>query len=170
MYKYILFFIILALTTLSCENKAKYSFPDAALDEKLETLKGKTTNIDNILKNHRGENVIIKVWASWCSDCIKSLPKVAQFQEENPEVTFILLSVDEENNKWQNGVKRYMDRFEIEGEQYHFPNGWDNSGDNAFIKYIGLDWIPRYILVGKDGRIKVHYAKSIEDKNISENL
>jgi thiol-disulfide isomerase/thioredoxin len=29
-----------------------------------------------ILKKYEGKTIVIDVWASWCSDCIKGMPKV----------------------------------------------------------------------------------------------
>ncbi|MGI9526069.1 MAG: TlpA family protein disulfide reductase [Weeksellaceae bacterium] len=171
MSKYVFICSFFLLFINSCAEKERSHFPPAALEEKVEGLAQDTSyTIEEILKQHQGQNVIIEIWASWCADCIKAMPKVAKFQEENPEVKFIFISVDEESDKWKNGIHKYMKRFGVQGEHYHFTNGWDRSGDNAFINFIGLDWIPRYMLVGKDGQIIVYYAKSIEDKNISKNL
>ncbi|MXV37078.1 redoxin family protein [Flavobacteriaceae bacterium Ap0902] len=146
------------------------SFSKEALDQPIHATGGSITTVENIIKAYEGQVLIIEVWASWCPDCIKSLFKVKKFQEKYPEVKFVFFSVDDDEDKWKTGLVKYIDKFEIEGMQYHFKTGWDNTGDNIFIDEVGLDWIPRYILIGRDGQILVDYAKSIDDKNILENL
>lgn len=110
------------------------------------------------------------MWASWCMDCVKSLPNVAQFQKEYPEVKFIFLSVDDTEENWKNGIAKYMDRFDIKGEQYFFNTGWSKEGNNNFINYIGLDWIPRYMLIDEEGDIAVYYAKKINAASIKKQV
>lgn len=170
MIKNIILFTFVISTLISCSKENKTEFTAAALSEKADKLSGESISVDEIIKNNESENLMIEIWASWCADCIKALPKVAEFQKEHPEVKFVFISVDDDDERWEKGVEKYMKKFDVKGEQYHFSSGWDKSGDNAFIDFIGLDWIPRYMLIGKDEKIKVYYSKSIEDKNILENL
>lgn len=41
--------------------------------------------------------------------------------------------------------------------------GWGKGTESAFTQYIELDWIPRYMVLDEDGKIKQYYAKSIDE-------
>ena len=162
--------LLLLFLISSCNSTEKTSFDTASLNQKVYSYDMEETNIQNILEAHKGEKIILDMWASWCMDCVKSLPNVAQFQKEYPEVKFIFLSVDDTEENWKNGIAKYMDRFDIKGEQYFFNTGWSKEGNNDFINYIGLDWIPRYMLIDEEGDIAVYYAKKINAASIKKQV
>lgn len=161
-----LFFIMF----ISCIPDDKVAFDDAALDQPVYNIDMESTSVRDVLAAHRGEKVLIGLWASWCMDCVKSLPNVVELQKEYPDLNFVFLSVDEDQEKWQEGVSKYMQKFKVKGEQYFFDTGWTKEGNNAFVDYIGLDWIPRYMLVDESGAISVYYSKKIKSKSIKEQL
>ena len=48
-----------------------------------ETLKMSLTTTDNkqavfqdIIDKHKGKTIVMEVWASWCGDCVKAMPKL----------------------------------------------------------------------------------------------
>ena len=43
-----------------------------------------------VLSEHRGQTVIINLWATWCDPCLKELPHFDRIQSENPEDTAVL--------------------------------------------------------------------------------
>ena len=167
-FKYAL--ILLFFIINSCSPQDKSDFSEAALNQAVYDKEMTASTVGEVLQAHRGEKLMIVVWASWCIDCIKSLPNIAQFQKDYPEVNFVFLSVDEEEEKWQNGLEKYMKRFKIEGEQYYFDTGWSKNVNNDFVDYIGLDWIPRYMLLDEQGKIEVYYAKKINASSIKKQL
>ena len=124
---------------------------------------GNTTTFKEVIQQYRGKKVLIDIWASWCADCIKGLPKVKQLQNEYPEVVFLFLSIDEKNASWKRGVRR----FKINGAHYNFPKGMKN-GD--FVDFINLRWIPRYIVLDENGGIKLLKATNSSDNSIIEAL
>ncbi|MDG4949560.1 TlpA family protein disulfide reductase [Weeksellaceae bacterium KMM 9724] len=167
-FKYAL--ILLFFVIISCVPQDKSDFNEASLKQAVYDKEMNASTVGDVLEAHKGEKVMIVVWASWCIDCIKSLPNVAQFQKDYPEVNFVFLSVDEEEEKWQMGLEKYMNKFKIEGEQYYFDTGWSKNVDNDFVDYIGLDWIPRYMLLDEKGKIAVYYAKKINANSIKKQL
>jgi hypothetical protein len=68
--------------------------------------------------------------------------------------------VDKNFNSWQRGIEKYQ----VKGEHYFVTNGWDSD----FNQSIDLDWIPRYIVVGTDGKIQLFKATKASDKKLEK--
>ena len=48
------------------------------------------TGVPFVLSEHRGQTVIINLWATWCDPCLKELPHFDRIQRENPEDVAVL--------------------------------------------------------------------------------
>ncbi|MCI2229081.1 TlpA family protein disulfide reductase [Polaribacter sp. MSW13] len=155
--------IVFLVFLSSCTFETPTQFSEKALNDKVTSLNGTQSTFKEIINQYKGKKVLIDVWASWCADCFKSLPKVKQLQKDFPDVVYLFLSVDEKSTSW----KRAIQRFKIEGEHYNFPKGMKN-GD--FVDFINLNWIPRYIVVDENGGIKLFKATKSSDKRIVEAL
>lgn len=166
--KHFLTVILFLFISTSCTPEHKANFTPEALAQKVYDKEMQITDIQSVLDSLKGKKVIIDVWASWCGDCIKSIPKMEEFQQEHPEVAFVFLSVDDSQDKWHNGLNKHFAKYNIHGEHYFFNTGWDKNGNNAFIDFLELDWIPRYLLLDENGDILVYYAKSIDDNAIAK--
>ncbi len=155
--------IFLSVLFISCTLKTPTQFSEKALKDTLYSLNGEKSTFKEIINQYKGKKVLIDVWASWCGDCIGGLPKVKALQKEFPEVVFLFLSVDKDKNRWKNGVKIYT----IEGDHYNLPKGMK---DGDFVDFLNLNWIPRYLVVDKQGSIELFNAKKSSDKKIVEAL
>ena len=156
--------IMLALTINSCSNAQKSEFSKDALAEKLVNLNGENLQFKEILKQHKGKTIVIEFWASWCSDCVKAMPKLKDLQANNPEVAYIFISLDKTAEKWKSGI----DKHELKGT--HF---WVDDKDGMkgkFGKSVDLDWIPRYIIIDKKGKIVTYRAIETEFEKINTTL
>ncbi len=142
--------IIAAMVMMSCSNAQTTEFSDRALQEKLIDKQGATPSFREILSKHKGKPVLIEVWASWCGDCIKAMPKLKETQAANPQVDYVFISMDKTEEKWKAGIEKH----DLRGDHYLAPDGMKG----AFGSAISLDWIPRYILVDKNGRIALFRA------------
>ena len=149
-------------TLLSCQNRVETQFSEAALNDALLTLNDDSILFKSILEKHQGKTVFIDVWASWCKDCLKGLPSVKALQTEHPEVDFVYLSLDKTKKAWKKGIKR----LEIKGDHYFMKSGWKG----AMGTFLDLDWIPRYMIVDKQGKIKVFKAIETTDITLLNNL
>lgn len=156
--------IILCLSTLlSCKaQEVPTQFSTEALNDTFINIKGEQVTFANILKQYEGKTILIDIWASWCRDCVKGMPKVVQLQKVNPETVFLFLSLDKTEDTWKRGIKKYK----VQGEHYYMQSGWKG----AFGTFLDLDWIPRYLVVDKTGAIKVYRAIKADDKIITEQL
>jgi thiol-disulfide isomerase/thioredoxin len=158
-----IFLVSLFVTTLlSCQNRVETQFSEAALNDDLLTLNDVSILFKSILEKHQGKTVFIDVWASWCKDCLKGLPSVKALQTEHPEVDFVYLSLDKTQKAWKKGIKR----LEIKGDHYFMKSGWKG----AMGTFLDLDWIPRYMIIDKQGKIKVFKAIETTDITLLNNL
>lgn len=138
------------------------AFKKEALENKMIALDGSPVAFKDILKKYEGKTVVIDVWASWCSDCIKGMPKVKTLQTEFPNVTYLFLSMDKTPEAWKKGIEKY----EVNGEHYMATDGMKG----VFGKSIDLNWIPRYMVVDKKGKIALFRAIEADDTKLIETL
>jgi thiol-disulfide isomerase/thioredoxin len=160
--KHILSLALFVSTLLSCQNRVETEFSEAALNDEFVTLNGDSILFKTILENHKGNTVFIDVWASWCKDCLEGLPSVKALQAEYTDVDFVYLSLDKTQKAWKKGV----DRLEIKGDHYLMQSGWKG----AMGTFLDLDWIPRYMIIDKQGAIKVFNAIKTSDITLLNNL
>ncbi|MDX1277837.1 TlpA disulfide reductase family protein [Oceanihabitans sediminis] len=161
MKKYLIVLLVSALF-LGCKEQTPTQFTDEALQDVLITLKGDEISFENILKKYEGKKILIDVWASWCGDCIKGMPKVKALQEENKEVVFLFLSADKTLESWKEGIEKYK----VKGEHYFMPDGMKSVFSNS----INVDWIPRYLIVDPQGNIKLFKAIKADDSKLLDAL
>jgi thiol-disulfide isomerase/thioredoxin len=146
--KKILATLALGLSLTSCEAQTEFS--KESLVAKLTTTDNKEISFEGILKQNEGKVVVIEVWASWCSDCIKSMPQVKELKSQYPDVAFLNLSCDKTFDAWKSGIEKHK----VSGENYLIKDGMKGE----FGQSIKLDWIPRFIVLDKKGNIALFRA------------
>ncbi|MCD9564098.1 TlpA family protein disulfide reductase [Tenacibaculum maritimum] len=140
--------ILICIVLLSgCVPKDQTDFSKKALEDRVIALDGTSVSFEEVLAKYKGKKIVINAWASWCSDCIVSLPNIKQMQKENPEIPFVFLSLDKSVRKWKKGI----DRFHVQGNHYFMEKGWDSD----LSKFLSLRWIPRYVIINEKGKIEV---------------
>lgn len=157
MKKIISLFSLFAL--FSCTQSSPEKFAKEALEETLITVNNEKISFKNVLNTYKGKTVVIDVWASWCPDCIKGMPKVKELQKNYPDVVFLFISLDKTQEAWKKGIEKYN----IQGEHYFISGGMKGT----FGKAIQLDWIPRYLILDKEGKIALYKAIKADDKKIT---
>ena len=141
---------------------AQKSFSKIALNENLLSLDGNQIPFKEILKKHQGKTIVIECWASWCSDCVKAMPKVKELQTNNPEVDYVFISMDKTVENWKIGVEKHN----LIGDHYLA----NDQMKGVFGKSIDLDWIPRYIILDKTGEIVLYRAIETDFEKINSTL
>lgn len=156
--------IFLSWTLFSQEvpTEVKSEFDSLALSQTLVDLNGNTSTIGEVINLHKGKPILIDLWASWCKDCITGLPKLKALQNQYPDIVYLFLSLDRTEGAWKKAIEKY----EIEGEHYWFNTEWKNN----FTEYVGLNWIPRYMLIDSEGKIVHYYAIHADDPMMMETL
>lgn len=151
MKKIIISLFLASIATVAlCSFIKKNNFSDTALAEKLLNPEGNQVAFQDILKNHKGKTIVIEIWASWCGDCVKAMPKVKELQANNPNIDYIFISMDKTADKWKIGIEKH----DLKGDHFMANDGMKG----VFGKAIDLDWIPRYIIVDKNGKIALYRA------------
>lgn len=130
----------------------------SVLNEKFTDLEGNTLPFQDILSQHQGKVTIIDIWASWCPDCIKGFPKLRELQEQFPGANYLFLSLDKTTDKWKNAIEVHK----LKGSHYHL----DQNMKDSFGKAIGLDWIPRYMVLNEKGEIIWNKAIVADDPEL----
>lgn len=153
-------FALIAFTTFSCSKAQKTEFSKEALSETLLATDGSQVAFKNILKKYKGKTLVIEVWASWCGDCVKAMPKIKELQAKNPKAGYLFISMDKTAEQWKNGIEKH----EIKGD--HFMANDQMKG--VFAKALNVDWIPRYIIVDKKGKIVLYRAIETDFDKINE--
>lgn len=144
----------------SCQAQ-ETEFSKKSLESKFKDLENKEVNFQQILEKHKGKTIFIEVWASWCSDCIKAMPTVKELYDVyGSDIVFVNLSCDKTYESWLAGIEKHQ----VKGEHYLVPDGMKGK----FGKSIGLDWIPRYMIVDKTGKIALYKAIEPTDSRIEE--
>ena len=154
--------LLIAFATFSCARAQKTNFSKEASSEKLLATDESQVAFKDILKKYKGKTLVIEVWASWCGDCVKSMPKVKELQANNPDVSYLFLSADKTADKWKIGIEKH----ELKGDHYMMNDGMKG----VFGKAIDLDWIPRYIVVDKTGKIVLYRAIETDFEKINSTL
>jgi len=119
------------------EKAPDFTFPDA--DGKEYTL-----------SSFRGKVVYVDIWATWCGWCIKEIPHLKKLEEEykdNADLVLISISVDKaaDREKWL----KFMQKERMSGIQLFA----EPKATEMLRKPYKISGIPRFILVGKDGRL-----------------
>jgi len=154
--------LLITFAIASCTNAQKTTFSKEALKETLLATDGSQVAFKDILKKYKGKTLVIEVWASWCGDCVKAMPKVKELQANNPDVAYLFISMDKTADKWKIGIEKH----EIKGD--HFMANDQMKG--VFAKAIDLDWIPRYIIIDKTGKIVLYRAIETDFEKINATL
>jgi len=103
------------------------------------------------LSDFKGKVLFINIWATWCAPCIAEMPGIQSlFEETNSDVVFIMLSMDDSNDK----AKKFIER-----KGFTFPVYLPASRVPEMLR---APSIPTTLVVNKEGKVvskKVGMAK-----------
>ena len=153
---------VLFISLISCNTQSPAYFTEKALADTFIGLDAEVKSLQTLLDERKGKTFVINVWASWCSDCIKGIPDLKALQAEFSEVEFLFLSEDRSIASWKNALKRYA----LYGDHYFMPEG----NDGPFAKFLNSNWIPRYMVIDPEGKIKVFKVKKVTDPILKQAL
>jgi hypothetical protein len=90
------------------------------------------------------------------------MPQVKELKEKFPEVAFVNLSCDKTFDAWKSGIEKH----EVTGENYLITDGMKGE----FGTSIKLDWIPRFMVINKEGKIVLFRAIEKDFDKIIESI
>jgi len=160
--KNIVLLITLAVSTMSCAQNKEFS--KETLSYELTKLDQSKVTFQSIINKHKGKKVLIEIWAGWCGDCVRAMPKVKEMQTVYLDADYVFISMDKSFDKWKEAIAKHG----LEGDMY-----WVNDEKmmkGAFGQSLELDWIPRYIVIDEKGKIKIFRAIETDFDKISTAL
>ena len=120
------------------------------------------------LKEYRGKLIIIDFWATWCSACLKSFPKLNGIKEEfGDQLEILLVNIDSKKSKEE--IDLFLKNY---SETYNTPFIASSIvNDSILRKLIPFKLIPNYLWIGKEGIIEaVTSSEGVERKDIASLL
>jgi thiol-disulfide isomerase/thioredoxin len=161
--KKLVYVLMSCLLFLNCKAQEPLTeFTEDALNDTFVALNGENIILKDILEKYKGQTILIDVWASWCGDCLNGMPKLKALQSERKDLIYLFFSADRSAESWKKGIKKHQ----VNGEHYYMPKGMKS----VFGKSIDLDWIPRYMIIDPDGRIKLFRAIKADDSELLKAL
>ncbi len=122
----------------------KQKMPKDATVNQFESLTGNKL-LNNILSENKDKIIYIDIWATWCSPCKRQLPHSVKMQEMFPDVSFVYLCCQSDENSWHNVIKQYQ----INGTHILLT---EDQFDYMKEKF-SISGVPHYILIDKNGNV-----------------
>jgi thiol-disulfide isomerase/thioredoxin len=112
----------------------------AALDSQVQS----SAQAGGPLPEYRGKVVLLDFWASWCGPCRNALPNLKRLQAIYGGSDFVVVSISEDDDEadW---------RAFVAGHNMTWPQRLDS--DSSFQKQFGVNALPTYVLLGRDGAV-----------------
>ncbi len=127
------------------KDVANLSQGQVAVDFKFPDINGKEV----ALSDFKGKIVYIDIWATWCGPCVKEIPHLKKLEEEYHGKDIVFLSVSTDGNKDIQKWKDFIKSRELKGIQLF---AGDKSKKELLEPY-KISGIPKFILIGKDGKL-----------------
>jgi thiol-disulfide isomerase/thioredoxin len=139
------------------DAKQRYSY----FSEKYYILKLKGTTLPDFklesmtdgqlvdFSSFKGKYVLIDVWATWCSPCIRQMPSLKLLEEKlhGKNIAFVGISIDKADKKEK--AKEVVAKQQLSSPQF-FAHPTETA---PFIKHMRLSAPPRFMLIGPDGKV-----------------
>jgi thiol-disulfide isomerase/thioredoxin len=142
-------------------GKSKSNIFNPIKKDSLLCITGIQTNLAEVFANNADSLFLIDIWASWCEPCRKEMPisKALSKKYIGSKIKFIYLSVDNNKDSWE---KACNEEDLINSNSFLLTNSWNSN----FIKKNNIFSIPRYILIGRNGRVISIDAPELNDSKL----
>ena len=97
------------------------------------------------LSDWLGNYVYIDVWATWCGPCCRELPAFHKLKEEfkDKPICFVSISIDADEAAWRAKIEKDS----LDGIQLRV------NEEDTFKKDYKISWIPRFLLIDREGKV-----------------
>lgn len=113
------------------------------------------------LADHRGDWVLVNVWASWCDPCRDESPALERFYERHRRDGFTVLGIDTEDTR-EAGLE-FVDEFGLSYPQLH-------DGPGEYRDELGTTGVPESFLVDPEGNLALHRPGPVTDEYLREQV
>lgn len=111
-------------------------------------MEGKTTRR---LADFKGQVVVLNIWATWCTPCLKELPTLDALEEKYGPDGLVVLPLSVDTMEFEQ-LQQFIQKLEL--ELPHLAQDRNNTIFNQ-LKGAGL---PVTYLIGRDGALRARYA------------
>jgi len=139
-------------------------FPDSVLENSFLTPYGKKENLSlkEVLEIYKDKALYIDFWASWCGPCRRDISQsqdTKKYLDEN-QIEYLYISIDNNEKNWINATNEDK----IDRNQFRL----NDSKNSPLLKYLEMAYIPRYLLINKEHKIKDFAAPgpTVESLNV----
>ncbi len=130
-------------------------------DPTLEAPDGSTIKLSELF----GKVLYIDMWATWCVPCCKEIPhleKLADRFKDNDKIQFVSISIDSDKDAWLKKIENDKPSW----PQYLLPE----EENQKFSQVMGISSIPRFLIIGSDGKFVSTDAERPSNSDIDEIL
>ena len=144
-----------AFNLLSCSTPQQNEIREGT--GAIELIQDQPNTLKEFLRPYNGSVVYLDIWASWCGPCLREMPASALLKHklEDTNVTFLYLSVDEDEQRWLGTVEAKQ----IFGKHYLATPSLVHDLEQKF----GLNSIPRYMIFNSSGQVVYENASRPSD-------
>jgi thiol-disulfide isomerase/thioredoxin len=109
------------------------------------------------IAQYRGKVVLLDFWASWCGPCRRALPSLKRLQAVYGSEDLVVISVSEDDDEatWRTFVAN---------NRMTWPQRFD--ADGSIQNQYGVDALPTYVLIGRDGSV----LQTIVGEDVAESI
>ncbi|MBN1187627.1 MAG: TlpA family protein disulfide reductase [Bacteroidales bacterium] len=129
-------------------------------DLKLHSFHSETITFNDLLKKHKGKVIYLDFWSSGCPPCIKQFEHAKKIEAlyQDKDLVQIYISSEPEKQQWEKACRRF-DKID---ESYFVTNRFTSKQ----LENMDIEYIPRYMLFDKNGKMVVEAAPRPDDKSL----
>ena len=137
----------LKIRLIGLQEKFSGQFSQHELTTEVESPTGEKVSLRQLFSSYTDRLIYMDFWATWCGPCLMEMPDSEKLVREfkNKSIAFVYLSVDEDRARWLAKIPSLPNG----GTAHHYRV----LNSSAFLKEIGREGVPIYMLIGKDGKV-----------------
>ena len=158
------FVMLISVNILAQSVAEERKYAEGTTMINLRDAKYANMSFENILNTYKGKVIYLDFWASWCRPCKNEMPHSTEMKKyfKGKDVVFVYISSDRDQKAWENSVAQ----LKITGENY-LVNAKVHGEYNSLYD---VKYIPRYILIDKDGKVVDANAKRPSSPEIIKDI